>query len=115
MEVTMSISNSVPSSSGASGNPDIFSRDIATEVVAESGNTVLLGGLISETSSTGGDGVPGLARLPLIGGLFKADSDSTDRTELIMLVTPKVLDDVNRWDRVKQDFQQSLKFLQFAD
>jgi general secretion pathway protein D len=115
MEVSMSISNSVPSSSGASGNPDIFSREISTEVVAESGNTVLLGGLISESFSTGGDGVPGLSRIPLLGNLFKADSDSTDRTELIMLVTPKVLDNAQRWNSVKEDFKQSLQFMDFAD
>jgi general secretion pathway protein D len=115
MEVSMSISNSVPSSSGASGNPDIFSREISTEVVAESGNTVLLGGLISESFSTGGDGVPGLSRIPLLGSLFKADSDSTDRTELIMLVTPKVLDNAQRWNSVKEDFKQSLQFMDFAD
>jgi general secretion pathway protein D len=115
MEVSMTISNSVPSSSGASGNPDIFSREISTEVVAESGNTVLLGGLISESFSTGGDGVPGLSRIPLLGSLFKADSDSTDRTELIMLVTPKVLDNAQRWNSVKEDFKQSLQFMDFAD
>jgi general secretion pathway protein D len=115
MEVSMSISNSVPSSSGASGNPDIFSREISTEVVAESGNTVLLGGLISESFSTGGDGVPGLSRIPLLGNLFKADSDSTDRTELIMLVTPKVLDSAQRWNSVKEDFKQSLQFMDFAE
>jgi general secretion pathway protein D len=115
MEVSMTISNSVPSSSGASGNPDIFSREISTEVVAESGNTVLLGGLISESFSTGGDGVPGLSRIPLLGNLFKADSDSTDRTELIMLVTPKVLDSAQRWNSVKEDFKQSLQFMDFAE
>jgi general secretion pathway protein D len=83
--------------------------------VAESGNTVLLGGLISESFSTGGDGVPGLSRIPLLGSLFKADSDSTDRTELIMLVTPKVLDNAQRWNSVKEDFKQSLQFMDFAD
>ena len=115
MEVSMSISNSVPSTSGASGNPDIFSRDITTEVVAESGNTILLGGLISESFSSGVAGVPGFSRIPLLGNLFKSDRDSTDRTELIMLVTPKVLDNAKRWDSVKEDFQRSLKFMEFAD
>ena len=111
----MSISNSVPSTSGASGNPDIFSRDITTEVVAESGNTILLGGLISESFSSGVAGVPGFSRIPLLGNLFKSDRDSTDRTELIMLVTPKVLDNAKRWDSVKEDFQRSLKFMELAD
>jgi general secretion pathway protein D len=75
----------------------------------------LLGGLISESFSAGGDGVPGLSRIPLLGNLFKADSDSTDRTELIMLVTPKVLDSAQRWNSVKEDFKQSLQFMDFAE
>jgi general secretion pathway protein D len=112
MEVSMSISNSVPSSTGASGNPDIFERLIETEVVAQSGQTIMLGGLISENYSSGGSGAPGLASIPLLGNLFKSKSDSTDRTELIMLITPQVQDSVDRWDTVKDDFQRGLKFLQ---
>ena len=112
MEVSMTISNSVPSSTGASGNPDIFERLIKTEVVAQSGQTIMLGGLISENYSSGGSGAPGLASIPLLGNLFKSKSDSTDRTELIMLITPQVQDSVDRWDTVKDDFQRGLKFLQ---
>lgn len=112
MEVSMTISNSVPSSTGASGNPDIFERLIETEVVAQSGQTIMLGGLISENYSSGGSGAPGLASIPLLGNLFKSKSDGTDRTELIMLITPQVQDSVDRWDTVKDDFQRGLKFLQ---
>ena len=112
MAVSMTISNSVPSSTGASGNPDIFERLISTEVVAQSGQTIMLGGLISENYSTGGSGAPALASIPLLGNLFKSKSDSTDRTELIMLITPQVQDSVDRWDTVKDDFQRGLKFLQ---
>ena len=112
MLVSMTISNSVPSSTGASGNPDIFERLIETEVVAQSGQTIMLGGLISENYSSGGSGAPGLASIPLLGNLFKSKSDGTDRTELIMLITPQVQDSVDRWDTVKDDFQRGLKFLQ---
>lgn len=112
MEVSMTISNSLPNSAGASGNPDIFERLITTEVVAQSGQTIMLGGLISENYSSGGSGAPGLASIPLLGNLFKSKSDSTDRTELIMLITPQVQDSVDRWDSVKDDFQRGLKFLQ---
>ena len=48
MDVEKRISNAVPDSTGAGGNPDVFERTIKTEVVAASGQTVLLGGLISE-------------------------------------------------------------------
>jgi general secretion pathway protein D len=113
MEVKQSISNSIPNSSGAGGNPDIFERSIATEVVANSGQTVLLGGLISEDSSRGANGVPGLSKLPVLGHLFEGGADTASRTELIMLITPKVLDDTEAWDAVTSEFRSGLKFLNF--
>jgi general secretion pathway protein D len=112
MEIQQSISNSVPGSAGAGGNPDIFERSIKTEILAQSGQTVMLGGLISETASSGESGTPLLSKVPLLGGLFKAASTSSDRTELIMLVTPKVIEDLSGWDAVLQDFGQALLFLE---
>ena len=109
------ISNSVPGSSGAGGNPDIFQRSINTEVVARSGQTVMLAGLISENRSAGGSGTPGLAKVPLIGNLFKSASDSTDRTELVMLITPQIIDDLSKWEVLMEDFRESLKFLQLRN
>lgn len=112
MEIQQSISNSVPGSAGAGGNPDIFERSIRTEVLAQSGQTVLLGGLISENASSGESGTPLLSKVPLLGGLFKAESRSSDRTELIMLVTPRVIEDLSGWDAVLQDFSRALLYLE---
>ena len=67
MEVDQKISNTVPSSSGASGNPDIFQRSVKTEVVARSGQTIILGGLISANYSEGESEAPGLGNVPLLG------------------------------------------------
>ena len=111
MEISQVISNSVPSSSGAGGNPDIFKRSISTELVAQSGQTVMMAGLISENSSRGGSGTPGISNLPLIGNLFKARSQSTDRTELVMLVTPRVISNLDQWNDVMQDFREQLRYL----
>jgi general secretion pathway protein D len=67
LEIDQEISNSVPNSSGASGNPDIFERSIKTEVLARSGQTVMLGGLVSQNYDTGGSSAPGLGKIPLLG------------------------------------------------
>ena len=112
LEIDQEISNSVPNSSGASGNPDIFERSIKTEVVARSGQTVMLGGLVSQNYDTGGSSAPGLGKIPLLGNLFKARSNNNSRTELIMLVTPKVIDDLDQWDSVLDDFRQALIYLE---
>ena len=113
MEVDQSISNSVPSSSGASGNPDIFERSLSTEVVARSGQTVILGGLISSNYSQGDSSAPGLGSIPLLGNLFKSASDNQDRTELVMLITPRLIEDLDQWQVIMSDFQQGLKYLYF--
>ena len=110
LEISQTISNSVPSSTGAGGNPDIFERSLETEVVAKSGQTVLLAGLISESSSKGGSGAPGLKDIPLLGALFKSDSQSAIRTELIMLITPRIIDTDDRWDDVYKEFRSKLNF-----
>lgn len=111
MEVNQKISNSVPSSSGAGGNPDIFERSIQTEVVANSGQTVLLGGLISEDANRGDSSAPGLSKLPGLGWLFKAEGDSASRTELIMLITPRVVLGADDSQESLKDFKQGLNFL----
>ena len=115
MEVDQTISNSVPSSSGASGNPDIFERSLSTEVVARSGQTVIMGGLISANYNVGGSAAPGLGSIPILGNLFKSKSDSRDRTELVMLITPKVLNNLDEWDVILNDFQEGLKYLSFDE
>ena len=111
MEIEQNISNSVPGSLGSGGNPDIFERSISTEVVARSGETILLGGLISQSSSNSDSGAPGLARIPLLGNLFKSKSDISDRTELIMLVTPRVVKSTDKWDDYRDELLEGLRFL----
>jgi len=111
LQINQVISNTVPGSSGSGGNPDIFERAITTEILARSGQTVMLGGLISESGSSGSNGVPAISKIPFIGGLFKSESTSTDRTELVMLVTPKVVEDLSGWDPVLEEFGAALRYL----
>ena len=111
MEISQKISNSVPETSGTGGNPDIFERSLSTEVVAQSGQTIILGGLISENISEGDKKTPWVADIPLIGNLFKASGDSVSRTELIMLITPKVIDRTDQWHELTESFKQGLDYL----
>jgi general secretion pathway protein D len=114
MEINQEISNSVPDSSGTGGNPDIFKRSLQTEVVAESGQTIILGGLISENKNKGSKSTPLLSTIPLIGYLFSAEGDSTVRTELIMLITPQVIDRTDQWDALTDSFKQGLQYVEFG-
>ena len=75
------------------GSPTILNRQISTSLTLRDGGSLLMGGLISGNQSAGQSGVPYLARLPLLGRLFRADSFQEDRTELVVMVIPYVIAD----------------------
>ncbi|MGH9759135.1 MAG: type II secretion system protein GspD, partial [Candidatus Acidiferrales bacterium] len=64
---------------------------LQTQIAVQSGQTVLLGGLISENDILSDSGVPGLSSIPLIGKLFGNTSKTRQRTEIIVLITPQVI------------------------
>ncbi len=73
------------------GNVRIDTRKVKTETAVQSGDTVLLAGLISDGVTRGASGLPGLSRIPVIGGLFGTQSSRTERNEVIVLLTPTII------------------------
>lgn len=73
------------------GNVRIDSRRMKTEAAVRAGDTVMLAGLINDSSTTGSSGVPFLSRLPVVGGLFGSKTRSTARSEVIILLTPTIV------------------------
>jgi len=71
--------------------PKFTSRNLATTVVVQSGDTVVLGGLIKENRTKTTTKVPFLGDLPYIGALFKKEVDNVERKNLIIFVTAKIL------------------------
>jgi general secretion pathway protein D len=108
MAINQSLSNTVPNSSGAGGNPSIFKRNLSTEVVAESGQTIILAGLIDERDSETDTKVPFLGDLPLIGNLFKSKGNNKTKTELVLMITPKVISRTEQWSDIMSSFKSTL-------
>jgi general secretion pathway protein D len=77
-----------------SGNPPINNKSVTSQVAVQSGQTVFLGGLISEQDSRGRTGVPYLSRLPIIGYLFGAKTKAVSRSETLVMITPTVVENV---------------------
>jgi general secretion pathway protein D len=75
-----------------SGNPPINNKTVTSQVAVQSGQTVFLGGLISEQDSLGRSGVPFLSRVPLIGPLFGSRSKASFRSETLVMLTPTVVE-----------------------
>ncbi|WP_462152145.1 type II secretion system protein GspD [Pseudoalteromonas xiamenensis] len=112
MEIQQNISNEVKTDNPTvQGSPAIFDRAIKTEAIAETGQTIILGGLISTRHSNGDSAVPGLSQIPILGELFKTKSESNEKTELVIMVTPKVIESGDEWLHIKADLQQQLSGL----
>src|SRR5262249_44300877 len=71
--------------------PPVNSRSQQTSIVAQSGETIVFGGLITEDSSKSSQGIPLLSRIPIIGAAFGAQEFKNDRTELLLVITPRVM------------------------
>jgi general secretion pathway protein D len=75
----------------ANGNVRINTRRMKTEAAVNAGDTVMLAGLIEDSSTQGSSGFPGLSRLPVIGGLFGRKTQNSRRSEVIVLLTPSIV------------------------
>jgi len=98
-------------STATNGNPQISQRDIATQVGVQSGQTVLLGGLIQQVDETQNNGVPYLTRIPFLGKLFGETSHSRNRTELIVLITPRVIGSSEDAKQITDEYQDKFESL----
>ncbi|NGY06501.1 type IV pilus secretin PilQ [Solimonas terrae] len=78
---------------GSGSAPAIDTRKLDTQVLIRSGDTVVLGGVFQRESTTGASKVPLLGDVPLLGFLFRNSSKSDTKRELLIFVTPKVLQD----------------------
>lgn len=93
--VTMDIEQSVTDVGpvdAATGQRSFLNRNVNSRVAIRSGESVVLGGLIRDNSTTGRNGIPLLMDIPVLGNLFSTTTDSQSRTELLVLITPRVLE-----------------------
>ena len=75
------------------GSPIVNTRHVTTKVIANNGDTVVLGGIYEETITDSTDKVPLLGDAPLIGNLFKRTNRGTTKQELLIFLTPRILTD----------------------
>jgi general secretion pathway protein D len=115
--VTMAISQQVSapvatsSGTGSSGiSSDSFSnRSMSTQLTIMDGDTVAMGGAITETHTESSTGVPLLHRIPIIGAAFGSKSISTARSELIIFITPRVIYDSTQLLDATEELKTNLK------
>jgi general secretion pathway protein D len=91
LDVQAEVSNpGVPANPGEA--PPINTRSVQTYVGVQSGQTMVMGGLIGENRANDSEGLPWVSRIPIIGGLFGNQKLKNDRTELVLFITPRVVE-----------------------
>jgi general secretion pathway protein D len=93
LDIEQEVSDVVPTTTSSINSPTFQQRKIRTKVVVQDGETISLAGLISDKKFRGNSGIPFLGTLPVVGALFSTRDNSTARTELLILLTPRVLYD----------------------
>ncbi|HEX3861966.1 MAG TPA: type II secretion system secretin GspD [Stellaceae bacterium] len=91
MDVNQSVSDVVNTTTSTIDSPTIRQRRLTSTISVKSGDSILLGGLIQQNNTRESSGIPVLNDIPGIGALFGNRSHSAGRTELIMLMTPRVI------------------------
>jgi general secretion pathway protein D len=111
MNISQEVSQADKTVALVNGNATISDRKLATQVAVQSGQTVLLGGLIEQAEGTTDTGIPGLNRIPVLGRLFGNTSRSRNRTELIVLITPRVIRGSEDARQITDDYQSKFESL----
>jgi general secretion pathway protein D len=96
-------------------NPTFTQRKITSRVNVQSGQTVVLGGLIQDSEERGRDRVPILGEIPVVGNLFGTTSNVNIRTELIVFITPRVIRNPEDARDVSEELRSRLRSLRQSE
>jgi general secretion pathway protein D len=111
LDIALDVSDAIPTETSGIDSPTIQQRSIRTTVSVQSGETVALGGLIRERSTETVSGIPVLMEIPLLGNLFKTTGQGAQRTELLVLITPRVVRGAAQARAVTDELRQRLRSL----
>ena len=108
LDISQEVSIVSPTNGGASGTPSIDTKRVDTKLTLKDGSTVMLAGLIANNDGISDGGVPLLKDIPLLGNLFKTQTNSRGKTELVILITPYIINDDFEAEAISDAFQNSL-------
>ena len=110
LDISQEVSS--PGDPGVGNNPSINTRTLTTEIAVQSGQTVLMGGLIQEDESESQAGVPGIQRIPGLGSLFRSTTNRATRSETLVLITPTVIESMERLKSVSDEIAEQFRGLE---
>jgi general secretion pathway protein D len=108
MDIAQEVSDVIPTTSSTIDSPTIEERKIASSVAVRSGETIALGGLIQDNVTDGRSGIPVLDEIPYVGNLFGTTTKNHIRTELLALLTPRVVRNDNDVREVTEEMRRQM-------
>ncbi len=111
LEVNQEVSQVFDETTGGINSPRFTTRKARTNLVAQDGQTILLGGLMQTTRSQTVTGLPVLKDLPVLGWLFGSRKYQTEKKELLIAITPHVIKSQAQADELTREFMNKVKSL----
>lgn len=112
LSINQEVSQEEPLPSGGIQSPSFTKRDVATHAVVQDGQTVALGGIIQYSNTLSTNRVPLLGAIPFLGALFGSTQYQTQETELIVLITPRIINNFSEATAATRELRDQLKGLQ---
>jgi general secretion pathway protein D len=115
LDISQTVSRALPIAEGQGVDSNIIqSRDMKTKLAVKDGQSIMIGGLITRDESYSEAGIPLLMDLPVVGNLFKTQSTDIDKKELLIMVTPYVIETEDVLDQYIKQFDQKMNELRDA-
>jgi general secretion pathway protein D len=115
IELRQEVSEALPVGSDSSVNsPAIFNRSVSTSLNLRDGSAILIGGLMSQRRTTGDSGVPFLKDVPILGNLFKSQTHGTNRTEMVLMIVPYILESDDQTAELTRSLSQRFELLDLS-
>ena len=115
LNVDQEISNVTNPTTAANLTPTIAQRRVKSSIAVNSGQTVLLAGLISDRDQADREGIPLLERLTLLGDLFATNSSTLNRTELIIFIKPQIIHDAVDAQAIAEEMRARMTTKSFSN
>jgi general secretion pathway protein D len=108
LDIAQEVSDAKSTTTGVGGTPTFTVRQAHTSLITADNQTVVLGGLIREDNTHTQAGIPGLRKMPLLGPLFGSESVSKQRTELIVLITPHIISNLEEGAHMTHEMKEKV-------
>lgn len=111
LEISQEVSAASRTESSTIDSPTLTRRSAQSVVTTQSGETLVFGGLIQTQRTFGTRGLPLLSKIPILGGLFGSQTFSDKKTELILLITPKLVADMSHAREALDEMRRKMPML----